>query len=128
MLQCDFMEKPFDFEERTHLYGWEVGRFILRLPRNVLNEKYGDQLVRSSGSVGANYIEANDGLSKKDRLKHFRISRKEAKESRHWLRLVDVRNNQELEKKRQELIAETNELIRILSTMIQNTNKVGLGT
>ena len=113
--------KPFDFEERIYLFAKEVSAFVMRLPRNVVNQEHGRQLVRSSGSIGANYIEANEGLSKKDRIKCMKIARKEAKESRHWLRLLETQGNQELERKREELIAEVTELLRILSAMIQNS-------
>ncbi len=117
------MEKPFDFEERTYLYAKGVDALVKLLPRNVINYERSKQLVKSSGSVGANYLEANEAMSIKDRLKHLKISRKEAKESRHWLRLLDLQNDEKLEKTRQELITETNEILCILSTMIHNSQK-----
>jgi four helix bundle protein len=69
--------------------------------------------------VGANYIEANEALSKKDFMMRIKISRKEAKENRYWLRLLDV--NQELESERQYLINEVIELKNILSTILRKS-------
>jgi four helix bundle protein len=83
----DGNDKPYDLEERTHLFAKVVRRFLKRIPRTIANVEDGRQLIRASASVGANYIEANEALSKKDFLLRMRISRKEAKESRHFLRL-----------------------------------------
>lgn len=80
----------------------------------------GKQLVRASGSVGANYIEANEALSKKDFLMRVKISRKEAKESAYWLRLIDETNdlkNNDVGK----LIQEATELKKILSAIIEKS-------
>jgi four helix bundle protein len=76
-------------------------------------------LVRSSGSIGANYIEANESLGKNDFLMRVRIAKKEAKESTHWLRLVDCGNNQVLETERAELIQESIELKLILAAILR---------
>jgi four helix bundle protein len=80
-------------------------------------------LIRSSGSIGANYIEANEAISKKDFVHRLRISRKEAKETRYWLRLVDVEKAMELEAEQASLIQEATELLRILSAIIEKTEK-----
>ncbi|MDY7032550.1 MAG: four helix bundle protein [Thermodesulfobacteriota bacterium] len=75
--------------------------FIKGLPRTISNIEDGKQVIRSSGSVGSNYIEANEALSKKDFIVKIKICRKEAKESRYWLRLMDTqmnRNTKVLEK------------------------------
>jgi four helix bundle protein len=79
------------------------------------------QLVRSSGSVGANYIEANDALGKKDFLMHIKISRKEAKESRYWLRLLDTGDNDSLEESRRSLIQEAGELMNIFGAIVRKS-------
>jgi len=63
------------------------------LPKTIANIEDSKQLIKSSGSVGANYIEANEKLSKKDFLFRMKISRKEAKESVYWLRLIDSTND-----------------------------------
>jgi len=91
--------KQYDLEERTFLFAKEVRLFVKELPKTISNTEDGKQLVRSSGSVGANYIEANESLSKKDFLMRIKISRKEAKESRFWLKLIFT-NTKEQETKR----------------------------
>ncbi len=81
--------KPYDLEERTFLFTKEVLNFIKVLPKNIGNIELSKQVVRSSGSIGANYIEANESLGKKDFLMRIRICRKEAKETRYWLKLLE---------------------------------------
>jgi four helix bundle protein len=75
-------------------------------------------VVDASGSVGANYIEANEALSKKDFAMRAKICRKEAKESRYWLRLVDTGENKELERERKELENEASELTHIFGSIV----------
>ena len=79
------------------------------------------QLIRSSGSVGANYIEANEALSKKDFLMRIKISRKEAKESIYWLRLILETNEVSNKKSIENLIQEAIELKKILSSIIEKS-------
>src|SRR5471030_2844683 len=105
--------KPYDLEERTFLFAKKVRAFVKRLPRTICNLEDVKQLVRSSGSVGANYIEANESLGKKDFMMHVKISRKEAKESRYWLRLVETNDTADLNKEVEELIQESTELMNI---------------
>lgn len=81
--------KQYDLEERTFAFAARVRAYVRKLPRTVSNLEDVKQLVRASGSVGANYIEANESLGRKDFSLHIRIARKEAKESAYWLRLVD---------------------------------------
>ena len=77
------MSKHYDLEERTELFAKRVRDFVRALPKDLTNLEYFRQLIRASGSVGANYIEANEALSKKDFLMRIKISRKESKESRY---------------------------------------------
>jgi four helix bundle protein len=102
--------KRYDLEERTFRFANEVRGFVKTLPRGLANEEDIRQLVKASGSVGANYIEANESLSKNDFALHIKISRKEAKESRYWLRLLDTGGREPLEKTRDSLIREATEL------------------
>jgi four helix bundle protein len=81
------MVKRYDLEDRTLEFAAKVRDFVKQLPRDLTNMEYSRQLVRASGSVGANYIEANEALSKQDVLMRVKISRKESKECRYWLRL-----------------------------------------
>lgn len=113
--------KPvYDLEERTFQFARGCRLFIKSLPSNIQNREDSKQLVRSSGSVGANYIEANEALSKKDFLMRMKISRKEAKESIFWLRLISETNDLQSEKSI-ELIQEATELKKILSAIIEKS-------
>jgi len=103
-------KKPYDLEERTFLFAQRVRCFLRAIPRTLANLEDDKQLIRSSGSIGANYIEANESLGDKDCLFHIRISRKEAKETRYWLRLLDLSGQVELETERQALVQEADEL------------------
>ena len=111
-------EKPFDFEERTFLFAKRVRAWIKSPPRTICNLEDAKQLVRASGSVAANYVEANEAVSRKDFQHKARISRREAKESKVFLRLIDTNGDPSLDSERDKLIAETIELIKILSKMI----------
>lgn len=115
--------KQYDLEDRTFEFAKSVRMFVKKLPKTIANIEDGKQLIRSSGSVGANYIEANESFSKKDFIMRAKISRKEVKESRFWLRLVDMKGNDELEKERQMLITESTELMMILGSIIRKTEK-----
>src|SRR3989344_2190587 len=88
--------KLYDLEERTYQFAKRCRNYINKLPKTIANLEYGKQLARSSGSQAANYIEANESLSKKDFSHRIKISRKEAKESRLWLRLCDVGDDKNL--------------------------------
>jgi len=89
------------------------------LPRTLANEEDGRQLIRSSGSVGANYIEANEGLGKKDFLMRMKIARREAEETAYWLRLIDTGLKAEIQTECDKLAAEAWELVKILSAIIR---------
>ncbi|CAM3311535.1 four helix bundle protein [Aequorivita lipolytica] len=111
--------KPYDLEERTFLFAKDVRIFIKTLKMSIANVEDTKQLVRSSGSIGANYIEANEALSKKDFAFRIKISRKEAKESIYWLRLITETNDLPNEKEAKNLIQEATELKKILSAIIE---------
>lgn len=115
--------KPYDLEERTFAFATDVRKFLKRVPRTLANLEDGKQVIRSSGSVGANYIEANESLSPKDFLLRIKISRKEAKESRYFLRLLDVRGDNDLESERTRLVGEATELMKILSSIFRKSEK-----
>ena len=113
--------KKYDLEERTFNFAKRVRFFIKKLPKKIGNIEDISQLIRASGSVGANYIEANEALSKKDFIFRTKICRKEVKESRYFLRLVDTDDNQESEKERKELINEATELMNIFGSIIRKS-------
>ena len=110
----------YDLEERTLEFSKVVIGLCKKLPATIVNRNLTSQLVRSCGSVGANYIEANDSLGKKDFVLRLKISRKEAKETIYWLKLVKE-SNKEFESEVNEILSEAVELRNILSSII---NKV----
>lgn len=111
-------KKTFDLEERTMRFAKRVRTYIKELPKTVASIEDSKQLVRSSGSVGANYIEANEALSKKDFFMRIKICRKEAKESRYWLELLEpVPSN--LSGEQAYLSQEATELMKIFNAIIQ---------
>ena len=107
-------------EDRTLEFAMRVRRFVKKLPKTIGNLEDGRQLIRSSGSIGSNYIEANESFSKKDFAMRIKISRKEAKESRYWLRLVEV-DSPTIEDERETLIAEVTELMKIFGSMVEKS-------
>ncbi len=109
----------YDLEERTENFARRVGAFVNRLPRTITNVEYGKQLVKASGSVGANYVEANESLGRKDFLFHLKISKKESKESRYWLKLVECIANDRGEQ--DALIQESTELMKIFASILQKS-------
>jgi len=113
--------KRYDLEDRTLEFAKRVKRFVKQLPKTIANFEDGKQLIKASGSVGANYIEANESLSKKDFRMRVKISRKEVKESRYWLRLVDTFDNEKLEIERTYLIQESTELMNIFGSILQKS-------
>lgn len=114
----EITNKTYDLEERTFQFARDVALFLKQLPKMISNIEHAKQLVRSSGSVGANYIEANEALSKKDFLMRIKISRKEAKESIFWLRLLIETNDPSLRECLNQLLQEATELKKILSSML----------
>ena len=114
-------EKKYDLEDRTLAFAKHVRKFVRKLQMDIPNHEDCKQLVRSSGSIGANYLEANDGLSKKDFLYRIKVSRKEAKESKYWLNLIQTFGDDNLEKERSELLNEANELMLILGAILRNS-------
>ncbi|MCK4894193.1 MAG: four helix bundle protein [Calditrichia bacterium] len=113
--------KPYDLEERTLAFAKNVRAFVKSLPTTLANIEDGKQLVRSSGSVGANYIEANESLGKKDFIMRIKICRKESKESTYWLKLIDTIKQKNLESIRLELINESKELMNIFGAILRKS-------
>jgi four helix bundle protein len=112
-------ERPYDLGERTFLFARQVREFVKRLPRTDGNLNDLRQLLRSSGSGGANYLEANECLGKKDFLMRMRIARKESKESVYWLRLLDTGTDAKLIADCDALVQEARELVKIFSAIIR---------
>ena len=115
--------KTYDLEERTFAFAKDCRAFIKLVPRTISNIEDCKQLARSSGSQAANYIEANESLSRKDYYHRVRICRKEAKESRLWLRLIDIGEKEELQQIAKKLVQETIELTKIFGKILENEKK-----
>ncbi|TRX35607.1 four helix bundle protein [Flavobacterium restrictum] len=113
-------EKIYDLEDRTLKFAIACRLFLKKLPRTISNIEDAKQLVRSSGSVGANYIEANESLSKKDFCFRVKICRKEAKESSYWLKIIKA-TNPEFETEINKHIQESDELKKIMSAIIEKS-------
>jgi four helix bundle protein len=110
--------KPRDLEDRTFLFAESVRGFVKRLPRTIGNTEDVRQLIRASGSVAANWIEADEALSKKDFLMRVKICRKETKESRLFFRLIDTGLTKNNGTDRDALASEARELTLIFSSII----------
>ena len=115
------MSHKFDLEERTFVFAQSVRLFITKLPRTITNIEDIKQLARSSGSVGANYIEANESISKKDFAHRIKVCRKEAKETKYWLKLLFLSENESLEKERAVLLDEAMQLVKIFNAIIEKS-------
>ncbi len=111
--------KQYDLEDRTLEFSRRVRTLAKKLPKTIGNIEDCNQVIRASGSVGANYIEANESLSKKDFALRIKICRKEAKESLYWLRLLDTSGNRENEKDVQDLVQEASELMNIFGSILR---------
>ena len=114
-------QREYDLEDRTFQFAKNVRAMVKHLPRTLANVEDARQLIRSSGSVGANYIEANEALSKKDFRMRIKISRKESKESAYWLRLLDTRSDQTVGQERDNMVKESRELMHIFGAILQKT-------
>ena len=112
--------KQYDLEGRTLDFAKGVIEFVKTLPKNAANAEITKQVIRSSGSVGANYIEANESLSKKDFAMRIKICRKESKETSYWLKLAEV-TNPSGENKRGVLIGEAMQLTKIFSSIAEKS-------
>jgi len=119
------IKKPsqkFDLEERTLEFAKQIVKLCKKLSKNTVNFRLADQIIRSAGSIGANYREANDALGKKDFVHRLRISRKETKETVFWLKLI-LEANPNIKKQVQKLINECQEIRNILSAIINKVTK-----
>ncbi len=112
-------QNKYDLEERCLNFAKRVNNYVNKLPRTIPNIENGKQLVRAAGSTGANYIEANESLSKKDFVMRVKISKKEIKESRFWLILTQPLKEQEIEKSG--LTQEATELMKIFGAILEKS-------
>ena len=114
-------EKIYDIYDRSFVFAVGVASFLSKIKADQATSIYKHQLIRSSSSIGANLAEADGSLSKKDFVNKVGIARREARESKHWLKLihqVSVYGNRVLEDEIDWLINESHELVLILSAII----------
>lgn len=115
-------EKVYDLEERTAKFGEEIITFVKGLERNPINDPLIKQVVRSGTSIGANYMEADGAVSKKDFKHKIGLCRKESKETKHWLRMIAKANPETLDECQMKW-QEAQELTLIFSKIINTTKK-----
>jgi four helix bundle protein len=113
--------KTYDLEERTLRFAIRARQYLRKLPKTVSNIEDGKQVIRSSGSVGSNYIEANEALSKKDFKLRIKISRKESKESSYWFKIIVANNDKQFNDEGNELIQEAEELKKIFCSILEKS-------
>lgn len=114
-------KNKYNPEERTFEFAKHIRLFVKKIPKTIANREDTKQLIRSSGSVGSNYREANESLSKKDSLMRIKISRKESKESAYWIRLIYETNDLNDKNEAKKLLQEATELTKIFSSVIEKT-------
>src|SRR3989338_8672290 len=110
-------DQPRDLVGRTFRFAMDVRRLVNGLPKALSNYEYARQVVRSSGSVAANYVEAQEGVSRKDFFFRIKVCRKEARETGLWLRLLELEQDTKLEKERNRLVSEAEELKKIFASI-----------
>lgn len=116
MSESPKQNQNYDLEERTMKFAKDVRELVKIAPKTLSNIEDLKQLIRSSGSIAANYIEANESLSKKDFIMRAKICRKEAKESILWLDLLQT--NDETGAHRKRLTKEARELMKIFGSIV----------
>jgi four helix bundle protein len=116
------IETPYDLRERALQFAVMVVEFVESLPPGIVSQEVGRQLVKSGTSIGANFEEGDVAESARDRVHKFSIARKEARESRHWCRVIGEAAVGEPDAATY-LADEALQLVRILSKMIQGVKR-----
>lgn len=115
-------KRKFDLEERTAAFGEQVVEFAKKIPQNPINNSLITQFVKAGTSMGANYCEADSAESRKDFEHKLGIGKKEAKETRYWLRII-AKANPGLAPAARVLWKEANELLLIFSAIIKKSRQ-----
>lgn len=113
--------EEYNLENRTLKFTKNMIKFANNVPQNMINNEILKQVIRSSGSIGANYIEANESLSKKDFMMRIKICRKEAKETAYWLKVLDIKDFN-LKEQCNHLYDEATQLKKIFSAIALKSN------
>jgi len=119
------ISNKYDLEERTAKFGEEIVKFAKKIPKNSVTIPLITQLVKSGTSVGANYCEADDAESSKDFQHKIGICKKEARETKHWLKMIIVaceESKDEAEKLWQEA-KELNLIFNSINNKIKNKGR-----
>ncbi|NIM46784.1 MAG: four helix bundle protein [Candidatus Aenigmarchaeota archaeon] len=90
MTNNQITQTKYDLEERTARFGEVIIQFAKKIPQNPITIPLISQLIRAVTSIGSNYCEADDAESKKDFRHKIGICKKEARETKHWLRMISV--------------------------------------
>ena len=115
-------KRKYDLEERTAKFGEEIIKFADKVPKNAITLSLIGQLVKAGTSVGANYCEADGAESRKDFQHKIGICKKEARETKHWLRMIVIAVP-ELKEEARKHWKEAHELNLIFNAIIKSTNK-----
>ena len=107
-----------ELEDRFQNYAKAVRDYCTKIKWDIINKEYIKQVIRSSGSISANYTEASDDLGKADEKMKLKISRREAKETIKWLDLTLTYDDKYLDQFKQQLINEGEQIRKILSAII----------
>jgi len=113
----------YDLEERTAKFAEKLIDFLRTIKQDAINRRIIEQLVGAAGSIGANYCEAIESESKKDFIHKVGISKKEIKETKHWLRLL-ARTNPEKKSEIRMFWQEAHELLLIFAKIIRSSRKI----
>ena len=116
----DKKDKIYDLEERTAKFGEDIIEFAKKVPKNVITIPLISQLIKAGTSVGSNYCEADCAESRKDFEHKLGIAKKEAKETKHWLRMI-AKAVSGLKDDARKLWKESNELQRIFISIVKKS-------
>ena len=118
------MDKKIDIHDRLLRFGIRIVKFCRILSRNLENRVISDQLIRSGTSAGANMQEADAASSRKDFIHKVNVAKKEAQETNYWLKIIsgsDLLNNESNKQELVWLLKESEELIRIIGSILHRT-------
>jgi four helix bundle protein len=114
-----------ELSERTYWFARDVRKAVNQLSRSLSITEDSKQVIRSSGSVAVNYLEAQEGMSRKDFFYRLKVCRKEARESQLWLELLTEDVDASLAEEMDRLIDEANQLTRIFSSIVKKQDDAG---
>ena len=117
-------EEAYDIYDRAFDFAVKSDKLLDKLHKSMAIMEYSKQLIKASGSIGANIEEADGVLTRRDFINKMGIARRESRESRHWLRLIEATASFKEQVEKEELkwlIKESTEIMLILNSIIENT-------